>query len=70
MLGFIAGMLTGIPYLGAVISAILVALLQGPLTALYVVGLFLAAHILEGYILGPWIQKHQVSMAPAFLILA
>lgn len=73
LLGFIAGMLTFVPYLGAVISAIpaiLVALLQGPLTALYVVGLFLAAHILEGYILVPWIQERQVSMAPAYLILA
>jgi len=73
LLGFIAGILTFVPYLGAVISAIpaiLVALLQGPLTALYVVGLFLAAHILEGYILVPWIQERQVSMAPAYLILA
>lgn len=73
LLGFIAGILTFVPYLGAVISAIpaiLVALLHGPLTAVYVAGLFLAAHILEGYILIPWIQERQVSMAPAYLILA
>lgn len=73
LLGFIAGILTFIPYLGAVISAIpaiLVAILQGPLTALYVALLFLAAHILEGYILIPLIQERQVSMSPAYLILA
>ncbi len=73
LLGFIAGVLTFVPYLGAVVSAIpaiLVGLLQGPLTALYVALLFLVAHILEGYILIPFIQERQVSMAPGYLILA
>lgn len=73
MLGFIAGMLTFVPYLGAVVSAIpalFVALLNGPLSILYVLGLFLLAHLLEGYVLMPWIQKRAVSMAPAFLLMA
>lgn len=73
LLGFIAGALTFIPYLGTVISlipAVLVALLTGPATASYVVLLFFGAHLLEGYILTPLIQEEAVHMAPGWLIVA
>jgi predicted PurR-regulated permease PerM len=72
LLGFIAGILTFIPYLGAIISlipAVLIALLSGPATALYVTLLFFGAHLLEGYILTPLIQEETVHLAPGWLIV-
>lgn len=72
-LGFIAGALTFIPYLGVIISlipALLIALLTGTAVALYVVLLFFGAHLLEGYLLTPLIQKEAVHMAPGWLIVA
>jgi len=73
LLGFIAGMLTFIPYLGTVISlipAVLIGLLNGPATALYVALLYFGAHLLEGYVLTPLIQEEAVHLAPSWLIMA
>lgn len=73
LLGLIAGLLTFIPYLGAIISAVppvLVAFLHGYHAALYVAGLYLGLHIIEGYLLGPFIQRRAVSIAPGFLLSA
>lgn len=73
LLGFIAGALTFIPYLGTIISlvpAVLMGLLQSPMTAVYVLLLFLGAHLLEGYILTPLIQEKTVHLAPGWLIVA
>lgn len=73
LLGLISGLLTFIPYLGAIVSAfptVLVALLHGPLTALFTAIMFLLAHILEGYVLAPLIQERVLFLAPAYLILA
>lgn len=73
LLGFIAGMLTFIPYLGTIISlvpAVLMGLLQSPMTAVYVLLLFLGAHFLEGYVLTPLIQERTVHLAPGWLIVA
>lgn len=71
LLGFIAAALTFLPYLGTIISlvpALLLALLSGPMTAVYVVLLYLVAHTLEGYILSPLIQERAVHLAPGWLI--
>jgi len=73
LLGFIAGIFTFIPYLGAVISAIpaiLVGLLEGPWYALFVTILFLLAHAAESYILIPLIQERQIHIAPGYLVTA
>ncbi|MDA8093226.1 MAG: AI-2E family transporter [Betaproteobacteria bacterium] len=73
LLGFIAGTLTFIPYLGMVIALIpaaLIALLTGPASALYVVLLYLGIHLLEGYVLTPMIQQETVDLAPGWLIVA
>ncbi len=73
LLGFMAGALTFIPYLGSILSlipAVLIALLNGPATALYVAVLYLGAHITEGYILTPLIQGEVVHLAPGWLIMA
>lgn len=73
LLGFIAGALTFIPYLGTVISLIpatLIGLLNGPATALYVMVLYLGAHLVEGYLLTPLIQEEAVHIPPSWLIMA
>lgn len=73
LLGVIGGLLTFIPYLGAIVSsipALLVAALQGLNAVIYVGLLYLVLHILEGYVLAPLVQKKAVSIAPGFLLSA
>lgn len=73
LLAVIACLLTFIPYLGTIISlipAVLLGILNGPMTAAYVVLLYLGAHTLEGYILSPLIQQQTVHLAPGWLILS
>jgi predicted PurR-regulated permease PerM len=72
-LSLIAGLLTFIPYLGAVISgipAVLIAFLQSPLHAGYVILVYLVAHILEGYVMTPLIQQRTVHLPPALMLSA
>ena len=72
-LGVVAGLLTFIPYFGAVVAgipAVLVALTVSPTTALYAVGVFLLCHLVEGYVLSPLVQKRLVEMPPALTLLA
>lgn len=73
LLGFIAGVFTFLPYLGTIISlmpAALIGLLNGPPTALYVILLFFGAHLMEGYVLTPLIQRETVHLPPSWLIIA
>jgi predicted PurR-regulated permease PerM len=73
LLGIIAGLMTFVPYLGAIASAVpavLVGFTGGPLTALYVIVLFIVVHIVEGYVFTPLVQKRIVHVAPAFLLIA
>jgi predicted PurR-regulated permease PerM len=70
-IGFITGLLTFIPNIGAAIAfilAILVALPQGVSTAALVVPAFLGLQLMESYVITPLIQKQQVSLPPALLI--
>jgi predicted PurR-regulated permease PerM len=70
-LGVLAMLLTFVPYLGAIISAvpaILLALTKGSDLALYVILLYLIAHIIEGYILLPLIQHRLVYLPPAMIL--
>ncbi|RJS93275.1 AI-2E family transporter [Salinisphaera sp. Q1T1-3] len=71
LLGLSAGLLTFIPYLGALVSAVpalLVAGLHGYWPMIYVGSLYIGLHIIEGYLLAPLIQKRAVSIAPGFLL--
>ncbi len=73
LLAVIACLLTFIPYLGTIISlipAVLLSILNTPVTAVYVVMLYLAAHTFEGYVLSPLIQRQTVHVAPGWLILS
>jgi predicted PurR-regulated permease PerM len=72
-LGVVAGLLTFIPYFGAVaagVPAVLVALTVSPMTALYAVGVFLVCHLVEGYLLSPLVQRRLVELPPALTLLS
>lgn len=72
VLGIVAGLLDFIPYLGPVMAgvpAVLIAFSEGPMPALYVVLLFFALQVAEGYLLVPLIQRRTVSLPPALIII-
>ena len=73
ILGFLAGLLTFIPYVGAILAsipAILIAFAQSPWSALYVTILYVAVHVADGYFITPSIEQRTASIPPAFTILA
>jgi len=68
-----AGLMTIIPYFGALIAAapgILVALTQGVGTALWTAAIYGGCHVLEGYVVGPLVQRRMVRMPPAVIIVS
>lgn len=71
-LGVLAGLLDFIPYIGpilAAIPAVLIAFSEGPMLALYVVLLFIALQMMEGYLLLPLVERKTVSLPPALTIM-
>jgi predicted PurR-regulated permease PerM len=71
-LGLIAGLLELIPFIGPWVSAVpaaLVALILGPYYLLLTLALYLALHLLEGYVLLPLVQRQTVLLPPALTIL-
>jgi predicted PurR-regulated permease PerM len=72
-LAVLAGLLTFIPYVGAVIAAIpalIVALAVGWGTALWTLVVFLVCHGAEGYIVAPLVQRRLVNLPPAVIIIS
>ncbi|HEV2129900.1 MAG TPA: AI-2E family transporter [Longimicrobiaceae bacterium] len=72
-LGLLTGLLNFIPNFGpilAAIPAVLLALLEGPTTALYVVILYIVIQNLEGFVLTPLVQQRTVSLPPAAILLS
>lgn len=70
-LGFIAGLLSFVPILGPVTSAvpaILLALPEGPRLALWVVVVYLIVQLLETHLITPLVQKEAVYLPPVLLI--
>jgi predicted PurR-regulated permease PerM len=70
-LGLVAGLLTFVEYLGAVLSfapAALIALAQKPSDVLWVALVFTIAHVVEGYVLTPFITRGTVRFPPAFTL--
>jgi len=70
-LSLITGVLIFIPFAGAVIAYIataLVTLSWNPSKLIFVTILFLAIHVLEGYVLTPLVQKRAVYLPPALTI--
>lgn len=75
-LAFILALFTAlmlfIPYAGSVIAfipSVLVALMRGPTTVVYVIALYLVIHILEGYVITPLVQRRAVRLPPAFTVV-
>jgi predicted PurR-regulated permease PerM len=71
VLALISGLLEFIPYAGAITSsipAIMVALVQGPELAAWVVGLYVLVHHVEAYLIQPIIQQYAVEI-PAVITL-
>lgn len=73
-LGFIAGLLSFVPYIGPIISAVpavLIAMANGGLLlTTYVVAIYGTAQFLEGNFITPLTQKYSVSLPPAVLLIA
>jgi len=72
-LALIVALLSFVPYIGAIVSvipAILVALADHPIKALYVLIVYAIVQLLESYIITPYIQHKAVSLPPALIILA
>jgi predicted PurR-regulated permease PerM len=71
VLAILAAVISFIPNVGpvlALIPAVLVALLDRPTLALWVIGLYMAVQAVESYLITPLIQKRAVDLPPAFLI--
>ncbi|MBV9250567.1 MAG: AI-2E family transporter [Acetobacteraceae bacterium] len=72
-LGVLAGLLTFVPYFGAIVAAVpavLVALTVSVQSALWVIVIFLGCHGIEGYVVSPLVQRRTVHMPPALTLLS
>jgi predicted PurR-regulated permease PerM len=72
-LGVIAGLLTFIPFFGALgagVLAVLFAFTQGPQQALYVAFLAIAIQQVEGHLLTPLVQRWAVQLPPVLSIMS
>lgn len=72
-LGLIAGLLSFIPNLGPILSAVpalLLAFIDSPIKALYVLILFIVVQIIESNLVTPTIERHTVELPPALTIVA
>jgi predicted PurR-regulated permease PerM len=71
--GAFFGVMELVPYIGPLLGAlppVVVALIQDPLTALWVALLFLALQQLEGHIVAPNLFAHALRLNPLLVILA
>lgn len=71
-LGLIAGLLSFIPNFGPILSAvpaILLAFIESPISAVYVLGLFIGVQIIESNIVTPLIERETVELPPALTII-
>ncbi|MEZ5659844.1 MAG: AI-2E family transporter [Burkholderiaceae bacterium] len=72
-LGFIAGLLSFVPYFGPIASGVLgvaLAFTEGPMMALWVALLFLAIQQVEGVLLTPLVQRWATSLPPVLAVTA
>lgn len=72
-LGFLAGIMIFVPYIGSVVAAIpgvLIAASANLTLAIYVIGLYIAVHVIEGYILVPLVQRRVVRLPPGLTLSA
>jgi predicted PurR-regulated permease PerM len=73
LLGLLAFFMEFIPIVGVLISGsvcVLIALFQGWITALLVLGYFVLVHVIEGDVVGPRIMSRAVGIHPATALVA
>jgi predicted PurR-regulated permease PerM len=73
LLGVQAGVSNFVPYLGPILAAIpvgLVAMPHGPSMLIWAVGIYTAIQSIEGYVIGPLIQRQAVELPPAWTLVA
>lgn len=71
-LGLIAGLLSFIPNFGPILSAIpaiLLAFIDSPISAVYVLGLYGGVQLIESNVVTPIIERETVELAPALTII-
>lgn len=72
-LAVLAGLLSFVPYLGPIVSAVpavLLAFTQGSQQAFYVILLFLGVQAIEGNVLTPLVQQKAVNLPAAMILFA
>jgi len=72
-LAVMAGVLSFVPYVGSALSGVppfLIAYARSPTTALLVIVLYVAIHVLDGYVLVPLVQRRTVHLGPALTLTA
>lgn len=72
-LAVLAGLLTFIPYFGAIaaaVPAVLIAFAADWRKAVWVAVIFIVAHVVEGYIISPLVQRNTADLPPAVTILS
>lgn len=72
-LGLVGGLLTFVPYVGAIMAAVpatLVALTQSPLDAFWVVLMYVGVHFIEGNFITPMVQAEATSLPPVLSLIS
>ena len=72
-LGLVGGLLTFIPFVGAILAAapaILVALTESPVQAVFVLLLFIGVHFVEGNFITPLVQAEVVALPPVVSLVS
>jgi len=72
-LGLLAGLLSFIPNFGPILSAVpalLLAFIESPIMAVYVLGLFIGVQIIESNIVTPLIERETVELPPALTVVS
>lgn len=72
-LGLVGGLLTFIPYFGAVMAAVpatMVALTQSPLDAAWVIMMYAGVHFIEGNFITPLVQAEATALPPVLSLLS
>lgn len=73
VLGLQAGLSNFIPYLGPIVAAIPIALVAMPLGVsllVWAIAIYTVVQSIEGYVIGPLIQRHAVDTPPAWILVA
>lgn len=72
-LGLVGGLMSFVPYVGAIITAVpatLFALTQGPYYAFAVIAMYAGVHFIEGNLITPVIQSEVTSLPPVVSLLS